>query len=211
MVHHLSGPAPSPPPRPPAPVGPRRRWGCVATDQWPPVDRAPPPPPLHVSEAPATSQANEVKWALEKVGQADKCDEIADICNRSAEQASGEAFDILTDGVLGMSLADAKAILMGEQDEATHYMRETCYDDLAARYPPVPGWSCERSTRFAAPALPCLPPLLFPFSSSGLCCLPSIPPPPHLPMGTTADGGKGSKGRAANGDRPIGASCRREQ
>ena len=31
-------------------------------------------------------------------------------------------------------------------------------------------------------------------------------------MGTTAYGGKGSKGRAANGDRPIGtASCRREQ
>ena len=31
------------------------------------------------------------------------------------------------------------------------------------------------------------------------------------PMGTTAYGGKGSKGRAANGDRPIGAaSCRRE-
>ena len=32
------------------------------------------------------------------------------------------------------------------------------------------------------------------------------------PTGTTADGGKGSKGRAANGDRPIGAArCRREQ
>ena len=31
-------------------------------------------------------------------------------------------------------------------------------------------------------------------------------------MGTTADGGKGSKGRAANGDWPVGAaSCRREQ
>ena len=33
-------------------------------------------------------------------------------------------------------------------------------------------------------------------------------------MGTTATayGGKGSKGRAANGDRPVGAaSCRREQ
>ena len=31
-------------------------------------------------------------------------------------------------------------------------------------------------------------------------------------MGTTAYGGKESKGRAANGDRPIGAaSCRREQ
>ena len=31
-------------------------------------------------------------------------------------------------------------------------------------------------------------------------------------MGTTAYGGKGSKGRAANGDRPLGAaSCRREQ
>ena len=31
------------------------------------------------------------------------------------------------------------------------------------------------------------------------------------PMGTTAYGGKGSKGRAANGDRPVGAaSCRRE-
>ena len=31
-------------------------------------------------------------------------------------------------------------------------------------------------------------------------------------MGTTAYGGKGSKGRAANGDRPVGAaSCRREQ
>ena len=30
-------------------------------------------------------------------------------------------------------------------------------------------------------------------------------------MGTTADGGKGSKGRAANGDRPVGAaSCRRD-
>ena len=32
------------------------------------------------------------------------------------------------------------------------------------------------------------------------------------PMGTTASGGKGSKGRAGNGDRPVGAaSCRREQ
>ena len=32
------------------------------------------------------------------------------------------------------------------------------------------------------------------------------------PMRTTADGGKGPKGRAANGDRPIGAaSCRRQQ
>ena len=31
-------------------------------------------------------------------------------------------------------------------------------------------------------------------------------------MGTTAYGGKGSKGRVANGDRPVGAaSCRREQ
>ena len=31
-------------------------------------------------------------------------------------------------------------------------------------------------------------------------------------MGTTTYGGKGSKGRAANGDRPVGAgSCRREQ
>ena len=31
------------------------------------------------------------------------------------------------------------------------------------------------------------------------------------PMGTTAYGGKGSKGRAANGDRPVGAaSCRRD-
>ena len=32
------------------------------------------------------------------------------------------------------------------------------------------------------------------------------------PMGTTAYGGKGSKGRAANGDQPVGAaSCKREQ
>ena len=31
-------------------------------------------------------------------------------------------------------------------------------------------------------------------------------------MGTTAYGGERSKGRAANGDRPVGAaSCRREQ
>ena len=31
-------------------------------------------------------------------------------------------------------------------------------------------------------------------------------------MGTTADGGRGSEGRAANGDRPVGAArCRREQ
>ena len=30
-------------------------------------------------------------------------------------------------------------------------------------------------------------------------------------MGTTAYGGNGSKGRAANGDRPVGAaSCRRD-
>ena len=49
---------------------------------------------------------------------------------------------------------------------------------------------------------------------------PAPPPPPARhrtqgggrPMGTTAYGGKRSKGRAANGDRPIGAaSCRREQ
>ena len=30
-------------------------------------------------------------------------------------------------------------------------------------------------------------------------------------MGTTADGGRGPKGRAANGDRPVGAArCRRD-
>ena len=34
----------------------------------------------------------------------------------------------------------------------------------------------------------------------------------HRAVGTTAHGGRGSKGRAANGDRPTGtASCRREQ
>ena len=31
------------------------------------------------------------------------------------------------------------------------------------------------------------------------------------PMGTAADGGKGSEGRAANGDRPIGAARRRRE
>ena len=44
-----------------------------------------------------------------------------------------------------------------------------------------------------------------------------LPPPPppkqggERPMGTTADGGKGSKGRAANGDRPVGAASRRRE
>ena len=39
--------------------------------------------------------------------------------------------------------------------------------------------------------------------------LPWTTSPPEKPMDTTAYGGKGSKGRAANGDRPAGAASYR--
>eukprot|EP00997_Jenningsia_sp_PLL12_P008817 NODE_564_length_1607_cov_78.848524_g429_i1.p1 GENE.NODE_564_length_1607_cov_78.848524_g429_i1~~NODE_564_length_1607_cov_78.848524_g429_i1.p1 ORF type:complete len:170 (-),score=52.81 NODE_564_length_1607_cov_78.848524_g429_i1:316-825(-) len=78
--------------------------------------------------------ASSIASALQYIGQGEKCSELEGVLNKSAEQASGGAFDIFSDCVSGMSLADAKAVLAGDEREATKYMRNNTYSALVQMF-----------------------------------------------------------------------------
>jgi hypothetical protein len=64
-------------------------------------------------------------------------DEFVTTMNRAAEQAVPAAAAVLGEAVKQMSIADAKAILTGTNNAATHYFRRTSETNLQARFLPI--------------------------------------------------------------------------
>jgi hypothetical protein len=82
-------------------------------------------------------ELQDIGRALRAVGFDGTVDEIEETMNRAAEQASGEAADLLVDAVRKMTIADAEAIVRGPDDAATRYFRGSSEDALRARFSPV--------------------------------------------------------------------------
>jgi hypothetical protein len=78
-----------------------------------------------------------IATALRAVGLRGTVEEIERSMNRAAEQASGEAADLLLDAVEGLSIQDARTIIYGDDAAATRYLRSRTEDALRARFAPI--------------------------------------------------------------------------
>ena len=82
-------------------------------------------------------ELRDIGKALRAVGFNGTVDEIETTMNRAAEQASGEAADLLVTAVRNLTIRDAQAIVDGPDDAATRYFRASSEDALRARFEPI--------------------------------------------------------------------------
>lgn len=74
---------------------------------------------------------------LRKFGMSKYADDLNTSMNRAAEAAVPEAKNLLTGAVKKMTVADAKAILMGGDDAATQYFRKNTEVALSGKFKPI--------------------------------------------------------------------------
>lgn len=78
-----------------------------------------------------------VDKGLRKIGLGNLADDGIKVLNRAAEDAVKTATPIFVNAVKEMTFADAKNILLGNQNAATSYLIGKTYDDLYASFSPV--------------------------------------------------------------------------
>lgn len=78
-----------------------------------------------------------VDSSLRKIGLGSLADEGLKVLNRAAEDAVKEATPIFVDAVVNMSFADAKTILMGNENSATSYLQNSTSTALYGKFNPV--------------------------------------------------------------------------
>lgn len=78
-----------------------------------------------------------VDRALRDIGLSSLADEGLKVLNRAAEDAVGEAIPIFKDAILSMSFADARNILMGNQNAATQYLQNSTSTALRGKFNPI--------------------------------------------------------------------------
>ncbi len=82
-------------------------------------------------------QLESMASTLRTVGLGAYVDELEIGMNRAAELAAAEARDIFWNAIKEMTIADAFAILNGDNTAATEYFRRQTRDDLRARFHPI--------------------------------------------------------------------------
>lgn len=82
-------------------------------------------------------ELKKVDLALRKIGLSSLADEGLKVMNRAAEDAVKEAIPVFVDAVKGMSFADAKTILMGNEDSATSYLQNNTSIALYGKFNPI--------------------------------------------------------------------------
>ncbi len=85
---------------------------------------------------PFPEDAIKVKNTVEDLGLGPQVDKFVLTLNRAAEEASKEAAPIFLDAILGMSISDGFAILKGDKNAATQYLREKTYQGLYDSFTP---------------------------------------------------------------------------
>ena len=78
-----------------------------------------------------------VDKALRDIGLSKLADEGLKVLNRAAEDAVKEATPIFVDAVKGITFADAKNILLGQDNAATQYLTSKTETALYAKFNPV--------------------------------------------------------------------------
>lgn len=82
-------------------------------------------------------ELKKVDSALRKIGLSKLADDGLRAINRTAEDAVKEATPIFVNAVTSMTFADAKNILMGNDNAATNYLQNTTKSALYAKFNPV--------------------------------------------------------------------------
>lgn len=91
--------------------------------------------PLLRIEFPA--ELSKVEKALRNIGLGNEVDRFVLQLNRGAEKAAARARPIFIKAITSMTIRDGFAILRGEPDAATQYLRKSTGDDLRQQFLPV--------------------------------------------------------------------------
>lgn len=83
------------------------------------------------------SELQKVDKTLRDIGLGSLADEGIKMLNRAAEDAVKEATPIFVNAVKGITFADAKTILLGQDDAATNYLKQGTQQELYSKFNPV--------------------------------------------------------------------------
>jgi len=86
---------------------------------------------------PFPTEAIKVKEKVEALGMKSQVDEFVMTLNRAAETASKEAAPIFVNAVKNMSISDGFAILKGNDNAATQYLRDKTSAQLKIKFNPI--------------------------------------------------------------------------
>lgn len=86
---------------------------------------------------PFPPEAIKVKEKVEALGMKSQVDKFVLTMNRAAETAAKEAGPIFIDAVKQMTIADGFAILRGDDNAATMYLKEKTSDKLKVKFNPI--------------------------------------------------------------------------
>lgn len=83
------------------------------------------------------SELQKVDKTLRDIGLGSLADEGIKILNRAAEEAVKEATPIFVNAVKEITFSDAKNILLGQEDAATNYLKQSTQKELYSKFNPV--------------------------------------------------------------------------
>lgn len=86
---------------------------------------------------PFPPEVKQVESRLRQIGLGDEVDKFVLTLNRGAEDAAKEAKPIFVEAVRQMTIQDAWAILRGEQDAATQYLKKSTSSLLKEKFKPI--------------------------------------------------------------------------
>ncbi|MCB0381044.1 MAG: DUF4197 domain-containing protein [Flavobacteriales bacterium] len=86
---------------------------------------------------PMPEQAQNVEDKLRKMGQGEKVDEAILSMNRAAEDAAILAKKLFVEAIKNMTITDAMAILKGEKNAATEYLKKSTSSALTEKFQPI--------------------------------------------------------------------------
>jgi hypothetical protein len=86
---------------------------------------------------PFPPDVKKVEDKLRQIGLGDQVDKFVMTLNRGAEDAAKEAKPIFVTAIKSMTIQDAWAILRGDQDAATQYLKRTTSAQLKEKFMPV--------------------------------------------------------------------------
>jgi hypothetical protein len=86
---------------------------------------------------PFPPEVKKVEDKLRQIGFGGEVDKFVMQLNRGAEDAAKEAKPIFITAIRSMTIQDAWAILRGEKDAATQYLKRTTSDQLKSKFKPV--------------------------------------------------------------------------
>jgi hypothetical protein len=90
-------------------------------------------------------EVQQVETRLRQIGLGGEVDKFVLALNRGAEDAAREAKPIFISAITSMSIQDAWAILRGDKNAATEYLRRTTSDQLRSAFQPVIKNSLEKT------------------------------------------------------------------